>query len=604
MISVDLFAGGGGASLAIKQATGAEPLIAVNHDAHAIRMHAANHPGSIHLQQDVWLVDPYAVLRAQPVVDILWASPDCTHHSRAKGGKPRSRKLRHLADVVPDWAWAIRPRMILLENVPEFEQWGPLYPDDHPDPKLRSRPIKARAGEDFRAFVERLEVMGYVVEWRVLNAADFGAPTSRRRLFLVARADGVAPAWPAPTHGPGRARPWRSAAECIDWSIPCPSIFERRRPLAEATQRRIAEGVRRYVLGSARPFLVNLSHGGRLAALESPLATLTADPVGGDRLLVAPMLSPVKSWGGGGNEARPVDQPMRTTTTSKRGEHAVVSCMLQLQQGSVGRPAEAQLGTATAVNHHALLAASLVQLGYGERDGQAPHVLDLERPLGTVVSGGGKAGLIAAFLARNNGTTVGKENPGRDLERPAGTITETDTHGLAAVFLDKLHGSARAGVPVDEPCPTVAAGGGRGGGHAALVAAFLIKYYGTGGQWAKLADSEPMHTIVAKARMGLVTVEIDGEEWAIVDIGMRMLTPRELARAQGFPEDYVLTGTKSQQIARIGNSVSPPPARALIEAQLRAGPPRPPSWSPPWPPPMPARAAGDEQAGDDCEEAV
>lgn len=375
MISVDLFAGGGGASLAIKQATGSEPLIAVNHCEAAIRMHAANHPRSIHLQQDVWSVDPYEVLRRQPVVDLLWASPDCTHHSRAKGGKPRSKKLRHLADVVPDWAWAVRPRMILLENVPEFEQWGPLHPEtpDVPE-KLRGRPIKERAGEDFRAFVERLEVMGYEVDWRVLNAADFGAPTSRRRLFLVARADGVAPAWPTPTHGPGRPRPWRSAAECIDWSIPCPSIFTRKKPLAEATQRRIAEGVRRYVLTAAQPFIVNLSHGGR------------------------------------------------------------------------------------------------------------------------------------------------------------------------------------------------------GGGHAALVAAFLIKYYGTGGQWAKLAESEPMHTIVSKARMGLVTVEIDGEEWAVVDIGMRMLTPRELARAQGFPEDYVLTGTKSEQIARIGNSVSPPPARALIEAQLRAGP--------------------------------
>lgn len=573
MISVDLFAGGGGASLAIKQATGSEPLIAVNHCEAAIRMHAANHPRSIHLQQDVWSVDPYEVLRRQPVVDLLWASPDCTHHSRAKGGKPRSKKLRHLADVVPDWAWAVRPRMILLENVPEFEQWGPLHPEtpDVPE-KLRGRPIKERAGEDFRAFVERLEVMGYEVDWRVLNAADFGAPTSRRRLFLVARADGVAPAWPTPTHGPGRPRPWRSAAECIDWSVPCPSIFERKRPLAEATQRRIAEGIRRYVLGAARPFLVNLSHGGRLASLEDPLATLTADPEGGDRVLVAPTLACLTHQGADSSRAESLDAPVKTITAAHRGERALVACTLQHNKGSIGRAADAPLGTATAKNHHALLAASLVQLCYGERDGQAPRVLNLDRPLGTVVAGGCKAGLVAAFLARNNGTTAGKENPGRDLERPAGTITETDTHGLAAVFLDKLHGSARAGVPVDGPCPTVAAGGGRGGGHAALVAAFLIKYYGTGGQWAKLAESEPMHTIVSKARMGLVTVEIDGEEWAVVDIGMRMLTPRELARAQGFPEDYVLTGTKSEQIARIGNSVSPPPARALIEAQLRAGP--------------------------------
>ena len=495
MIAVDLFAGGGGASRGIQQATGHAPIMAVNHCRAAIEMHAANHPGTLHLHESVW--DVHAQDFVGIHVDLLWASPDCTHFSRAKGGKPRSKKLRHLADVVPDWAWAVRPRMILLENVPEFEQWGPLHPEtpDVPE-KLRGRPIKERAGEDFRAFVERLEVMGYEVDWRVLNAADFGAPTSRRRLFLVARADGVAPAWPTPTHGPGRPRPWRSAAECIDWSIPCPSIFTRKKPLAEATQRRIAEGIRRYVLTSASPYLLCLTHGGRL---------------------------------------EPIDQPMRTTTTAHRGERALIAPVL-----------------ARAHSH-----------GW---DGNGSDIRPLDRPGWTVTAKDGGA-LVSVFLARYHGERREGETPRvEDLTDLLPVQTAENRFGLAAVWLDKLHGSARAGQPLDLPAPTVTSGGGRGGGHAALCAAFLLKYYGQGGQWSAL--DEPMHTLVGKARMGLVTVTLGGEEYALVDIGMRMLQPRELARAQGFPEDYVLTGTKSEQVARIGNSVCPPVAEALVRAQF------------------------------------
>lgn len=487
MIAIDLFAGGGGASEGIRRATGVEPIIAINHCRAAIDMHAANHPGTIHLHESVW--DVHAQDFGGEVVDLLWASPDCTHFSRAKGAAPRSKEIRSLAWVIVDWARDVRPRVICMENVPEFVTWGPLLEET-------GQPDKTRAGETFRSFVGRLEAEGYAVEWRVLNAADYGAPTSRRRLFLVARCDGEAIGWPEPTHGPGRALPWRTAAECIDWSLPVPSIFDRRRPLAEATQRRIAEGIRRYVLTSASPYLLCLTHGGRL---------------------------------------EPLSEPMRTTTTAHRGERALV-------------------------------VPSLINTRNGERAGQTPRALDITRPMTTVTGQGSQGGLVAAFLARHNGGPNGHPSYGRDLHETMGTVTGRDTQALAVGWLDKLHGSARAGQPLDQPAPTVTSGGGRGGGHAALCAAFLLKYYGQGGQWSAL--DEPMHTLVGKARMGLVTVTIQGEEYALVDIGMRMLQPRELARAQGFPDSYILTGNKSEQVARIGNSVCPPVAEALVRAQF------------------------------------
>lgn len=486
MIAVDLFAGGGGASLGIEWATGHAPIMAVNHCRAAIEMHAANHPGTLHLHESVW--DVRARDFAGTPVDLLWASPDCTHFSRAKGAAPRSKEIRSLAWVIVDWARHVRPLVICMENVPEFRTWGPLGANGQPEP--------ARKGETFAEFCRALDRAGYPPDDRVLNAADYGAPTSRRRLFLAGRRDGEPIRWPDPSHGPGRALPWRTAAECIDWTIPVPSIFNRARPLAEATQRRIAEGIRRYVLTSASPYLLCLTHGGRL---------------------------------------EPIDQPLRTTTTAHRGERA-------------------------------LIVPSLINTRNGERAGQTPRALDITRPMSTVTGQGSQGALVAAFLARHNGGPNGHPSYGRDLRETMGTVTGRDTQALAAVWLDKLHGSARAGQPLDLPAPTVTSGGGRGGGHAALCAAFLLKYYGQGGQWSAL--DEPMHTLVGKARMGLVTVTLGGEEYALVDIGMRMLQPRELARAQGFPDSYILTGTKSEQVARIGNSVAPPVAEALVRAQF------------------------------------
>lgn len=484
---VDLFAGGGGASTGIEAALGRPVDIAINHSQVALAVHERNHPRTRHLTADLFEVEPRVATGGRKV-DLLWASPDCTHHSRAKGGKPRSQKIRSLAHVVVEWARAVRPRMIFVENVPEFLDWGPLDDD--------GRPIKARKGESFGYWQGALELLGYRVEHRVLDASLYGAPTRRRRLFLVARCDGEAITWPEPTHGPGRA-PLRTAAECIDWSLPCPSIFERKRPLAEKTLWRIAQGIRRYVLESHRPFVLKVNHGRwepRHEDIESPLSTITA---------------------------------------TRRG--------------------------------HAVVAPTLVQTGYGERPGQAPRALDLQEPLGTVVACGQKHALAYALLKHYGGVV------GQPLEDPASTITATDHHGLAAVTLAKFRGtdpSQRGSCPVDAPLPTISAGGV----HVAEVRAFLTAYYGndaTGGQSAR----EPLRTITAKHRLGLVTVA--GVDFQIADIGMRMLQPHELIRAQfgEFSEGYDLSPatTKAAQVRLIGNSVCPHVVRALVSSNVRRG---------------------------------
>lgn len=490
MNAVDLFAGAGGWSHGWREATGVEPLVAVNHCAHAVHLHRLNHPATEHFLEDVWSVDPATAVAGRRV-DWLHGSPDCTHFSRAKGGKPREQKIRGLAWVLVDWARAARPRFLSIENVAEFETWGPL--------DAEGQPIRDRAGETFREFVAALRGLGYAVDWRVLCAADFGAPTIRRRLFLVARRDGQPIRWPEPTHADPSKRdlfsaglqPWRTAAECIDWSIPCPSIFGRKRPLAPATCRRIAAGVVRFVL-QGRPFLVNLTHGGRLESIDEPARTITAAHRG-EKALVAPTI--VQTAHGdfsarAGVRAHPADAPLGVVTGSNN--HALVAAFLQQNfTGMVGKPLRVPVPTITARDHHSLVAATMVQTGYGERRGQAPRALDIEQPLGTIVAGGAK--------------------------------------------------------------------------HA-LVASFLTTYYGQGGT-ANAVD-RPMPAVVTKARHGLVAVEIDGVDYAIADIGLRMLEPRELARAQGFPDSYVLEGTKAEQIARIGNSVVPQVAAAIVRANL------------------------------------
>jgi len=480
-IIVDLFAGGGGASEGIRMATGCDPDVAVNHDVVAVAMHAANHPGTRHLRQDVWQVPPRWACKGRPV-GLLWASPDCTHHSKAKGGPPiRDEKKRDLAWVVEKWAREVRPRIIILENVEEFRDWGPLKD---------GRIIKSQKGQTFRAFVNSLRALGYQVQWRELRACDYGAPTIRQRLFLIARCDGILPCWPETTHGTGKL-PYRSAAEIIDWSIPCPSIFDRKKPLAEATLKRIAAGIGRYVIGKGKPFIVTIDHRG--------------------------------SGNGCSND---IDAPLSTITGKNR--HAVVLPHLQRQFGnSIGQSIESPVGTITA-------------------------------------GGGGKTALVSAFIAKHYGGAVGQE-----MELPLGTVTSVDHHSLVTSHLIKFRGTCKAGQDVREPLPTITAGGW----HIGEVRAFLMQYYGSGGQLASCTN--PLHTVTAKDRMGLVTVWHGGNPYVMVDIGMRMLSPRELFLAQGFGENYVIdieVGgkpiSKSDQVRMCGNSVSPPNAAALVSANL------------------------------------
>jgi len=488
---VDNFAGGGGASTGLERAFGRPVDVAINHDPEALAMHAANHPHTAHHCESVFDVDPDEITNNQPVA-LVWLSPDCKHHSKAKGGKPVDKKIRGLAWIALRWAAKVKPRVIMLENVEEFQHWGPLTPEGRPDPKQK--------GRTFRSFVNALQRHGYRVEWRELRACDYGAPTIRKRLFLVARRDHLPIVWPAATHGApssvgvksGKLQPWRTAAECIDCSIPCPSIFERERPLKDATLRRIARGIMKFVVNSADPFIVSYYS----------------------------------------DEDR-------------------------FRGGSLDAP----LGTTTTANRFALVSPTLVQTGYAERPGQAPRVPGLDKPLGTIVAGGAKHALVSAFLAKHYGGVTGTP-----IDVPAGTVTAVDHHAVVTSNLIKLRGD-NVGQPTDEPLRTI----GAGGLHHAEVRAFLVKYYGNEKDGVDLR--EPLHTVPTHDRFGLVTIR--GEDYAIVDISMRMLTPRELARAQGFPDSYVLDPmfngkplSKTSQVRMIGNSVCPDLATALIVANF------------------------------------
>lgn len=496
---VDNFAGGGGASTGIEAAINRPVDIAINHDPEAVAMHRANHPETRHYCEDIWHVDPAEACAGRPV-GLAWFSPDCTHFSRAKGTTPVKKEIRGLAWVVIRWAKAVRPRIIVLENVEEFQTWGPVV-DGRPDP--------GRMGETFREWLAELASLGYAIEFRTMVAADYGAPTTRRRLFLVARCDGQRPAWPSPTHGSGRAHPWRTASEIIDWTIPCPSIFERRRPLRDATLRRIAAGIRRYVIEAPAPFIVPLTHRGD-------------DRVHG------------------------IDEPVRTVTGAHRGELALVNPFI-VRHG-----------------HYS------TRTGAGLREGCGAGTFrgqQLGAPLATVCATNDKH-LVVPLVTKHYGGMVG-----HDVRQALGTVTARDHHALTAAFLTKFYGTS-TGAPLDRPLPTVTAGGDRAGGHIAEVRAFLIKYYGAAsGQEQELGA--PLHTVTAKARFGLVMVH--GEPYEIVDIGMRMLQPPELFGAQGFPGDYEIAPlyngrplTKTAQTRMAGNSVSPPPARKLVESNIGA----------------------------------
>lgn len=496
------FAGGGGTCEGVRIALGRSPDEALNHDEDAVSMHTANHPETRHWCQNIWQSEPAEVAAGRPI-GFAWFSPDCTHFSKAKGGVPRKRHIRDLAWIVVAYAKLplhIRPRVIQLENVEEFVTWGPLTAEGHPCPD--------RKGDTFRDWIAELRRLGYTVEWRESRACLYGAPTIRKRLAVIARCDGRPIVWPAPTHGApddpevlaGRLLPYRTAADIIDWSIPCPSIFltkeEARalgvkRPLEEATLRRIFAGLRRYVISHANPFIIPVTHSGDLRAY-------------------------------------PIFDPLRTITTANGGEFALVAPYLT---------------------------------GCGGRAGQSPPK-SMGEPVNTATTKADQLLVMPWMVQQNTGVV------GHPIGAPTSTILNTGSHQvLAAASLVKLYGTCRDGLHPLQPMPTVTAGGG----HIAEVRAFLTKYYGQGGQDQDCRD--PLHTVPTKARFGLVTVH--GEPWQIGDVGIRMLTPRELFRAQGFPDSYVIDHghdgrkfSKAKQIRMCGNSVSPPWAAAHIAANV------------------------------------
>jgi DNA (cytosine-5)-methyltransferase 1 len=532
---VDNFAGGGGASTGIELALGRCVDLAINHDPEALAMHEMNHPQTRHLSENIWHVDPVKETAGRPV-GLLWLSPDCKHFSKAKGGKPREKKIRGLALIGLNWVRAKRPRVMMLENVEEFQTWGPLLPDGTLNPKAK--------GATFRAYVGWLRRRGYAVEWRELRACDYGAPTIRKRLFLIARCDGVAITWPEPTHGDpkspavkaGKLQPWRTAAECIEWHRPCPSIFERKRELAAATCRRIAKGIMRYVVNCADPFIVPLTHHGesdRVTTMGQPVPTVTAAHRG-EMALVAPVLT--EHANASNPRCNRADSPLRTQCAQVKGGHfALATAFLAKHYGGVvGQEMPKPIGTVTGVDHHSLVSASLV--GVGGRAGQS-------RPRGG--------------------------------DEPVQTITAKGDTALLAATLIGCGGPAYQGKPrpVDAPIHSMTAEN-----HTAAVHAFLIKYYGN--EHEGHAINEPTGTTTTRDRFGLVTIK--GEEYAIADIGLRMLAPSELFKAQGFPRSYVIDRgvfevegrreirplTKSAQVRMCGNSVCPPLAEALVRANV------------------------------------
>lgn len=535
---VDNFVGGGGASTGIEMATGYSVDIAINHDPEAIKMHKANHPNTKHYCENVWAVDPVKACNGHPVA-LAWFSPDCKHFSKAKGGKPKDKFIRGLAWVACRWAGLVRPRVIMLENVEEFKTWGPLG--------RRHHPIKAKQGETFQKFVQQLTDLGYEVQFRELIAADYGAPTMRKRFFMIARCDGKPIVWPEPTHAPadseevkaGLKKPYVGAYTQIDFSRPCPSIFDTSeeikekygiravRPLAQKTMDRIARGFIKFVLNNPKPFIIQCNHGGerRPNDIREPMPTITGKHGYG---IVEPYMVQIGQTGFTKDRSKDVREPL-TTIVSK--------------------------------NEHCLISPTLIQY-HSETSKDGVRGQTIEDPIMTVDSSN-RYGLVTSFLHKYY--DGGYKGAGETVENPLPTVTAWDHNSVVTANLIQMNNHCD-GKDIRQPLPTITAGDG----HFGEVRAFLIKYYGQGtGQDIK----DPLDTVTAQDRFGLVT--INGTDYQIVDIGLRMLEPRELYGCQGFPDDYIIdhdyTGKiypRSEQVRRCGNAVCPPIPAALVRANL------------------------------------
>ena len=535
---VDNFAGGGGASTGIELATGKSVDIAINHDPEAIRMHKANHPNTKHYCEDVWQVDPVRACKGYPV-GLAWFSPDCKHFSKAKGGKPKDKFIRGLAWVACRWAGLVRPRVIMLENVEEFKTWGPLNRGHHP--------IKAKQGKTFEKFVQQLQNLGYEVQFRKLVAANYGAPTMRKRFFMIARCDGNPILWPEPTHAPrdseevkaGLLKPYVGAYTQIDFSRPCPSIFDTSqeikekygiravRPLAPKTMERIARGLKKFVLDNPEPFIIQCNHGGKRRPndIREPMPTITGKHGYG---IVEPKLTPYLSVN---------------------------------RENHFGSDMREPVHTITANNQHMLMTPTLIQYhsetAKGEVRGQT-----IEDPIMTV-DGSNRYGLVTSFLHKYY--DGGYKEAGDSVENPLPTVTAWDHNSVVTANLIQMNKNCY-GRDIADPLPTITAGDG----HFGEVRAFLIKYYGNG---SAEDVTDPLDTITSRDRFGLVTIQ--GVDYQIVDIGLRMLEPRELYGCQGFPEDYIIdhdfeghTYPRSEQVRRCGNSVCPPLPAAMVRSNL------------------------------------
>ena len=612
-IIVDNFAGGGGASTGIELATGRVVDIAINHDPDAILMHRTNHPHTMHYQASVWDVDPVEVCRGRPV-GLAWFSPDCKHFSKAKGGKPVDKNIRGLAWIVLRWAGTVRPRVIILENVEEFQTWGPVR---------RGHPVKSKTGQTFRQWLGQLEALGYTVEWRELVAADYGAPTTRKRFFLIARSDERPIVWPEPTHAPadsqevkaGTKKPWRSAAEIIDWNLPTPSIFATKeevrerygvaavRPLARNTMRRVARGVDKFVIRSASPFLVIVNHAGefRGQGLAEPLQTITAkhgygvaspvmapltmhnnqnavgtsitDPVntitgtgaGGHQMLITPTLAAIGQTGGG-DRCRSMEEPTHTQV-SKAEECVVCPAMIQYHTEQTervrGQGVTDPIMTIDASNRYGLAAATLTKYYNGD------HNQDAAAPLHTITTRD-REGVTVANLSKFYGGVVGAA-----ASDPLPTVTAVDHNALQTAHMVKMKGTNLGGQAQD-PLQTITAGGG----HHGVVATRIVKAEpGADLQnWPKIRAALNEFCDYHLEDTEVILFSIGGAWYFMADIGLRMLTPRELYRANGFPDDYKIdrdyTGKeygKTKQVARCGNAVPPPFATALAATVRGSG---------------------------------
>ena len=609
-IVVDFFCGGGGAGTGLEMGLGRAVTVAKNHSPAAISMHTVNHPHAKHFTTDVFEGDPDTECGGR-AVGWFHMSPDCTHHSQAAGGQPRKREIRNLSWIGLKWAGKKQPRVISLENVKQILQWGPLVAkrckatgrvvklgggiaepgEVVPVTEQFLLPNQKRRGQTWAVFVAELQRLGYVVEWRVIKACDFGAPTSRERLFMIARNDGQPIVWPEPTHAKNPVKgqqKWRTAAECIDWTIPSKSIFGRKKDLAPATLRRVAKGMRKFVLDSASPFIVPIANwsGESVQSADQPLRTVTSYPKGGAFSIVSPTLVQAGYGERAGQAPRvpSLDQPLGAVVAGGV-KHAIAAAhLVKFRFADEGKVLDEPLPTITSGGNYKRPAGAahamgistvfMAQMNGGFNTTAAKSITD---PMTTVTNTGSQQQLVTTNLVHLRGNC-----DARDLNDPLHTISAGGTHhGLMTAFLERQFG-ASVGQGLDGPALTITAGGG---GKSSLdelqlspeveagalrVAAFLISYYGT----ENVSDAnEPAPTITTRDRLALVTVTIKGTPYVIVDICLRMLQPAELYKAQGFPGDYIISHgadgkpfTKTQQVHMCGNSVSPPPMAALARA--------------------------------------